>query len=193
MTRTVASALAAAAALALTACGGGDGGADRVAVADYSSSVCTALRTWQEHLREGSAVLASRIQTEPSLAVVRDQFVAFYGDAVEETEAMLDGVEEAGVPDLDQGEQVVDSLLETLRRFPVLIREAQDKAESLPVENERAFTEEAQTLGAEFRAASIELATLFETLGDEHDARELTRSTDNDATCTEFREAAAFG
>ena len=192
MNRTVASALAGVAALALTACGGG-GGSDRVAVADYSSSVCTALRTWQEHLREGSSVLASRIQTEPSLAVVRDQFVAFYGDAVEETETMLDGVEDAGVPDLDQGEQVVESLLQTLRRFPQLIRDAQAKAEALPVENERAFTEKAQTLGTEFRAASIELATLFETLGREHDAKELTRTTDADSTCTEFREAAAFG
>jgi hypothetical protein len=190
--RLTAALLAASVAFALTACGGG-GDSDRVAVSDYSTSVCTALRTWQQHLREGSSILASRVQTEPSLAVVRDQFVKFYADAVEETESMLEGVEKAGVPDLAQGEQVVETLLQALQRFPDLIRDAQANAQALPVDNEALFTQKAQTLGVEFRAATMELATLFEQIGEEHAAPELTRSTNSDTTCTEFREQAAFG
>jgi hypothetical protein len=190
--RLAASLLAAGCVLAATACGGG-GSTKTVDVADYASSVCSALRVWQEHIREGSNVLVTRIDNEDDLSKVREQLVIFYGDAVTETDAMIKKVEKAGAPELAQGNDLSDELLDRLRRFPPLIQEAQTKAGELPVDNERVFATKAQALGAEYRTESIALSTLFDELARNHAAPQFTQATTKNATCTQFREQAAFG
>jgi hypothetical protein len=190
--RLVATLLAAGCVLAVAACGGG-GGTKTVGVEDYAGSVCSALRTWQVHIREGSNVLVTRIDDEDDLSKVREQLVIFYGDAVDETDAMIDKVEKAGAPDLLRGKGLSDELLDRLRRFPPLIEEAQTKAGELPVDNERLFATKAQALGGEYRTESIALSTLFDELARNNAAPEFTKATTKNATCTQFREQAAFG
>jgi hypothetical protein len=189
--RLVATLLAAGCVLVSAACGGG--GTKTVDVDDYVSSVCSALRLWQQHIREGSNVLVTRIDNENDLSKVREQLVIFYSDAVEETDAMIEKVEKAGAPDVGQGKDLADELVSTLRRLPPLIQEAREKAGELPVDNERRFATKAQSLGAEYRTETMQLSTLFEELAKEHAAPEFMRATTSNAACTRFREQAAFG
>jgi hypothetical protein len=178
----VASVLAAGSITCLTGCGG-DGGSSGVDVEAYASSVCSAIAEWQDKLEQGSAVLASRTQTEDSLAEVRTQFVTFYSGARDETAALLERVEEAGVPDLGDGEEVSAAVLAALRRFEPLLVEAQRQARALPLGNEREFTMRAQTLGADFRTETLTLPTLFETVGSRFGVPELAEAARADASC----------
>jgi hypothetical protein len=179
--RLVATLLAAGSIAGLAGCGGGE--SSGVDVEAYASSVCSAIAEWQDKLEQGSAVLASRTQTEQSLAKVRTQFVTFFSGARDETATLLEKVEEAGVPDLSDGEEVSAAVLAALRRFDPILVEAQRQARALPVGNERVFTMRAQTLGADFRAEALTLPTLFETVGDRFDAPELTEAVQADASC----------
>jgi hypothetical protein len=175
--------LVAAGSIACLAGCGGDGDSSGVDVEAYASSVCSAIAEWQDRLEEGSAVLASRTESEESLTEVRSQFVTFFSGARDETAALLAKVEEAGVPELGDGERVSGAVLAALRRFEPILLEAQRRARALPVGNERLFTMRAQTLGADFRAEALTLPTLFETVGSRFDAPELTEAARADASC----------
>jgi hypothetical protein len=174
--------LAAVIVLAGAACGGDDG-SDGVAPDAYVSSVCSAIGSWQDSLIAGSTVLQERINTEDDLSVVREQFVTFYGGAIEETDKMLAAVEAAGVPDVTNGEVASATMLEELRSFRPLLTDALAKARELPLADEFEFTTQAQTLGAGYRIEVSKLATLFDVVAEQHDAPELTEAASADPTC----------
>jgi hypothetical protein len=197
MRTLVVSLLAAGCVLAVSACGGGGSSAgssssstssdaEPVGAALYTHAVCTALSAWEQHLESASAVLAQRTNTATSLTRVRTEFVTFFGGAIGRTDGMLTAVEEAGVPDVNNGEKVAAALLRSLHGFRPILVEARAKARRLPVGDEQLFTTQAQTLGAPFGAERAKLATLFETLGKRFGAPELTRAADADATCREL-------
>jgi hypothetical protein len=163
-------------------CGGGGNG-DAVEVGLYASSVCNALTTWREQLTSASTILAQRTSTTEDLRDVRRQFVAFYDGAVDVTDEMLAAVAEAGVPDVDNGEEVAAGLQKELRRFrPILVR-ARNSARKLPVDDEPAFAIQAQRLGTQFLIEANALATMFQALDEQFGAPELRRAADEDAAC----------
>jgi hypothetical protein len=178
--------LAAGSLLAGSACGGGGDGSDAVAPEEYASSVCSAIGAWQDSLIAASSVLQERLNTEDDLEVVRAQFVTFYGGAIEETDKMLAAVEAVGVPDVEQGEAAAATMLTELRSFRPLLADALAKARKLPVANEFRFTTQAQTLGAGYRFEVSKLATLFDVVGEQHDAPELVLAAADIPTCTDL-------
>jgi hypothetical protein len=181
MRRLTVSLLAATCLLAVAACGGG--GTKAVDANLYTGAVCRTLNTWQQHLESASAVLARTTNTATSLRDVRTQFVTFFGGAIDETDNLLVEVEEAGVPDVNDGERVAASLLQSLRRFRPILVEARAEARQLPLGDEAVFAPKAQQLGNAFGVERTKLATLWETLGKRHHAPELTRAANADAAC----------
>ena len=184
MRRLTVSLLAAGCLLLGTACGGSsDAGSKPVDAALYAGAVCTALSVWDQQLESASAVLAQRTNTENDLTKVRTEFVSFFGGAIDETDAMLVSVEAAGIPDVNNGDKVAAGVLKSLRVFRPILVEAQAKARKLPVGDEQLFTTQAQTLGTRFGFERSGLAALFETVGADYGAPELTRAANADATC----------
>jgi hypothetical protein len=172
----------------LAACGGGNGageagGSEPIAAGVYAGSVCGALRTWQQHLQSASAILIQRTNAAKTLAEVKTQFVSFFDGAAGETDTMLDEVQAAGVPDVNDGEGVAASMLRELRRFRQIVLTAKTKAEHLPLGNEQLFTKQTQTMGTAFQFEITKLPTLFDELGKQHNAPELASAAKADPAC----------
>jgi hypothetical protein len=168
--------------VALAGCGSGD--SDKVEVGLYVSNVCTSLRSWREQLEQASAVLAQRTSTMDDLSAVRRQFVQFFAGAIGVTDEMIAAVEDAGVPDLENGEAIAAGLQGEVRKFRPILVDARTAARRLPVDDEVGFATQAQRLGTRFQIEANGLATMFQALDERYDAAELLRAADADATCS---------
>jgi hypothetical protein len=180
MRRTIVTLAAAALLGAVAGCGGDS---NKVELDRYVSSVCNSLNTWREQLTSGSAVLAQTTSATDDLRDVRRQFVSFYDGAIDVTDEMILAVEQAGIPDLDNGEDVAAALQEDVRRFRPILVDARRAARRLPVDDEMGFALQAQRLGTRFQIEVNGLATMFQALDEAVGAPDLLRAADEDATC----------
>jgi hypothetical protein len=187
--RFIATVLAATCVLALAACGGGGSGSSdepetkTVAVDAYASSVCSALSHWLDNLANASAVFANTTNNEDDLTEVRSTFVTFFDGAIDETDRMVEEVQAAGAPDVDNGELVQAAMLRELATFRPILVEAQGRARKLPVDRPAAFTKLAQTLGAGFRIETTKVETLFDVLARRFKVPELAQAAAADTNC----------
>jgi hypothetical protein len=189
--RLLAALLVATCVVALSACGGGGGSAGgsaepetkTVGVDAYTSSVCSALSNWLDNLANASAVFANTTNNETDLTKVRSTFVTFFGGAIDETDRMVEEVQAAGRPDLDNGDLVRAALLRELATFRPILVDAKGRAEKLPVDKPARFTKLAQTLGAGFRIETTKVETLFDLLGRRFKAPQLSQAAAADANC----------
>jgi hypothetical protein len=189
MTRAAATLTAVACLALLAGCGGGGGdkggGDGKVTVETYASSVCTALTTWRRSLLDASTSLMQKTQTG-SLKKVRSLFVSFYGGAIQQTDTMLAQVDAAGVPDLQNGDEVVKAMSAELGVYRPILVEARTKARNLPVNDESLFAPQAQSLGTRFQIQLNGLATLFDAIDQKVGAPDLVEAAVADSTCREL-------
>ena len=147
----------------MAACGGG-GGVDPEVWAD---DICSAAQDWISALVEGQSSLA----TPESPAEGREVLGGFLESAVEETESFISAVEDAGAPDVEEGEALADELNTALEKAKEVLEEALADVEGLSDDPEE-FASQATELGASAQEAlssfgegfseSEELATIFE-------------------------------
>jgi len=186
--RLAVASIAAAASLALVAgCGGGGGGGDgKVSVETYANGVCTALTTWKRSITDASTSLAEKTSQESSLPKVKTLFVSFFDGAIEQTDTMLTAVDDAGVPDLDNGDEVVKAMSGEVGVFRPILVEARTKAGNLNTTDESLFAPQAQALGARFLTELNRLPTLFEAIDQKVGAPDLVEAALADSTCREL-------
>lgn len=129
----------------LGACGGGDGGdggdsgggdggsGETVAAGAFVSDVCTAVNDWISGIQERSAAIANSFQSgdpEESKGALSDLF----GQMSAQTEELVTAVEKAGVPDVDDGEQIADDLSSVFSQTADLFAQTQEDIEALPTD-----------------------------------------------------------
>lgn len=174
--------LIAALALFVSACGGdddnGDGG-DTVAVGDYASDICTAFTDWTESIQERQGDLQSGLEPGASPEEGRDALQGFLDDAVTASDELVDDVDEAGVPDTENGEQAADALQGAAEDARDQLAEAQEGVGDLPTDDPQEFGQAASEFGNEVRAA---LENVGEGL-DEIDTPELDEAIDEEEAC----------
>jgi len=180
--------IATAASLALLAgCGGGGGGGSgTVSVDTYANDVCTALTTWQRSITDASTNLAQKTSQENSLPKVKTLFVTFFDGAIGQTDTMLAAVKDAGVPDLDNGDEVVKAMDGEIGVFRPILVEARTKARNLNTTDESLFAPQAQALGTRFLTELNRLPTLFDAIDEKVGAPDLVEAATADSTCREL-------
>jgi hypothetical protein len=97
-----------AAALILAACGGGS---DTVDAASWAADFCSALAKWQESVQESGSVLETGLDIDSDPATAKAALSGFADDVVADTDDLLDAMNEAGIPDVENGEEVSDALI----------------------------------------------------------------------------------
>ena len=167
--------LAACLVLAVSACGDDDS----VAVEDYANDLCTALTRWTDTLRDRQAELQQEAASGAAPQVSRDALQRFVDGAVDASEQLVSDVDAAGVPDIDDGEEVADAFREAVEETLSQIEQAQADVGDIPTDTP-----------SEYRTAVDEFLTeLQSTLEgiDEHvqdiDAPELDLALDEASAC----------
>ncbi len=165
----------------LTACGGDDegggGGGDTVSASSFASDVCSAVGDWAGGIQEESQQISSAFQSgspEEGKQILED----FIGGAVDRTDDLIAEVEEAGVPDVDGGEEYADQLRDAFEAARNVLADVQAEAADLP-SDPQAFGQAAQELGSGVQEA---LGAVGESV-EQPDSPELEEAFEEEEAC----------
>jgi hypothetical protein len=180
---------AAATALALAACGGGGGGGEgggeaAVDPATWVDQVCTALVSWRDDVQASAGELGSAVQESASAEDLRSQLSGFLSDVVARTDDLLEEVDGAGTPDVDQGEAIRTDLQGVLGDVREVLAKAEEDAQSLPTDDLASFASAAQELGTSIQTGIQDVGTTFDDLNAKYDVPELEDAFQANENCS---------
>jgi hypothetical protein len=170
----------AAAALLVSACGDDDdGGSDKVAVGDYASDICAALTDWTTAIQQRQQDLQKGLDPGSSPEDGKNALAGFLDDAVEASDGLVQDVEDAGVPDAENGQEAADALKEAAENAKSRLEESRDKVDDLPTDSPQAFASAARNFGTDVQTA---LQGIGEGVQDV-DSDELDKAFDKESAC----------
>lgn len=140
--------------------------------------VCTSVNDWVTSIQERGANLGSELSGEASQA--KEKLDEFLGQAVEATDTLIAAIDEAGVPDVDGGEDIANALKETFEKAKEALEDAQARVADLPEDDPAAFSEQAATLGTDIQTAMGDLGSTLEEAPEE-----LTEAAKDEPACQE--------
>jgi hypothetical protein len=173
-------ALLAAIALSLTTCGddgesppAGGGGGGTSTPQQYAQRMCGAASTWMTALEDRNTQLQGDLGGAQTgdLEAIKELTVAFLDGAVQETETLIDDVSAIPPPQVDDGGQIHDGVLNAFTQARDLFIDARDQVSELDTSDPQAFSEALTTLGTTLTSAGTEIAGSVQGLeNDELDA-----------------------
>ena len=169
------------AALFITACGddddGGSGGT--VSAGDYASDICTAFLGWRDAIQQRQEDLQEGLSPGISPQEGRDALGSFLGDAVEASDDLVEQVEDAGVPDAENGEEAATALQDAAQQARDRLDEARADVDDLPTDDRQAFSSAADELGNGVQEALSRVGEGLEDI----ESEELDKAFDEESAC----------
>jgi hypothetical protein len=170
--------------------GGGDGGNGDSASATepsvWAASVCGALGNWVKSLQASSQDLGTTLRNTKNLKTVKARFVTFLEDAEESSGEMVAKVEEAGPPNVSQGEAIQDDLVATLGGVQQSFSQAVDKANELSTSSLQSFSSGVSKLSEDVQDKLATTGGEFNSLSTRYQSPELDDATDGEPACQQF-------
>ena len=164
-------------AFAIAACGSGG-----VPAAEYMSSVCSELRTWLQGIQaDAQEVQALDPQTPPDEQ--KEKATAFLDTTIENTEEMISAVNDAGVPDVENGEEIAADVVAALEKAKEAYEEADAKLADLATDDPAAFQQGLSEIGQALSAQGEALSTSMSTL---QESEELQNAGEDEPSCQEL-------
>jgi hypothetical protein len=170
-------------------CGGGDSNESAQPAqpqgtppAEWVTTVCGALDDWQTSLQQGAKGLPQQVLQAGSPEDAKKEITDFLDEVVDETQTMVDKVDEAGSPAVDAGERVRTAVHARLLKVKAAFENARQQVESVPTDNPRAFQQQLTQIGQD-------LAAQGQALGDVLGAanqKPLRDAIQNTAACQTF-------
>ncbi len=155
---------------------------------DWAGGVCGTILSWEDELKK----LATDLQTQirgvgRDLTAARARLVDFMVQVVASTDRLLAGVEAAGAPAVQKGEQIASDFREGLVHVRQVFEEARVTAENLAVDDPKAFTAGADELSRKIRDAGDRIRQQFQELDSAYDVPELDRAFAAAPACRQVR------
>lgn len=180
--------LLAAAALIAAGCGGGGGdGPEGVEPAAWAADVCAALAAWQETLQEQAQSLTQEVLEASGPEDAKDRIAVFLDDVIEDTDAMIGEFDEAGVPAVDQGDELRDDFRAGLDQMRGAFQEAREQVDDVPTDDPQAFQEQLTEIGTSLQSQGETIGQTMQNLDETYDADELNQAFEEDEQCREFQ------
>jgi len=165
-----------------TACGGGgtaDGGEDSVSAEEYVAAVCTEITGWVEEVQARSEQVGQDVVSETTLEGQRDVLAEFLDDVVTLTDDHLAGMRDAGVPDVEDGEEIAETLVGVFEDAGAILADASEGVDELPTDDAAAFQAAAEELGAGVQTALEGIGSSVTGL----DSPELVAAAEDEPAC----------
>lgn len=152
--------------VSMAACGGdetapADGGTAGSSTPDtYALQMCGAASAWMTALQDRNTQLQEELGAADAgdIGAVKDLIVAFLSGAVEDTEGLIDDVSTLPRPDVQDGEQIHNSILSAFTQARDLFADARDQVADLDPSDATAFTQALSDLGTTLGEAGTEIA-----------------------------------
>ncbi|HEX2195968.1 MAG TPA: hypothetical protein VHJ76_03495 [Actinomycetota bacterium] len=159
--------------------GGGDGGrsSETVSASAYAADVCGAMQDWMQGIQDRTAALTENLQ--PGEEQGKDLLVDLMSEMSAQTGELVGAVEDAGVPDVDGGEESADQLVAALQETQDALDQAKEDIEALP-EDPQAFQQGAAQIGPTLQEALSNVGSSLE----EASSQELTDAFEKEESCS---------
>jgi predicted nucleic acid-binding Zn-ribbon protein len=154
------------------------GADDSVAVEDYANDLCTALTHWTAAIRDRQ----EELQQDPGTGSPEDERGAlqrFVDGAADASDQLVDDVDAAGVPDIENGEEVADAFHDAVEDTLSQIEEARDSVADIPTDSESAYRSAVDQFVTDLRATLEGIDEHFQDI----DAPELDKALDEASAC----------
>jgi len=173
-----------AAALAIGACGDDDDGGDGESVSadDYASAICSSTQDWVDGLQGRATDLQGSLGSDVSPEQGKDALAGFLDDVISDTDDWIAAVNDAGVPDVEGGEQAADDLLTAAEDAKVVLEDTRSRVDDLPTASDADFAREASEVGS---ATQESLGTIGDAIS-EPESDELRTALEESPACTEL-------
>lgn len=168
----------------LAACGGDDGGdggggsAESVSAEAYAADVCGAMKDWVTGVQERTQALTESF-TSGDPEEGKQALSDLLAEMSSQTGDLVTAVEEAGVPDVEGGEEAADSLVAAFQDVQGILDDAQQDIEDLP-SDPQGFSQGAAELGPTLQEALTSVGSSIE----EPDSQELQDAFENEEACS---------
>lgn len=164
-------------ALLLAACGGGSSSPNAVPADEYATSVCGAMKDWLTTMQsEAEKMPTSFADTDEAKTAVTD----FFSAIVASTDTMATAIKDAGVPDVDGGEEAAAALNETFTNVKTLFTDAQTKIEGMSTDDQAAFGAALTEVGTSMSDASSQATSGLSSITN----ADLNEAFSTNETCT---------
>jgi hypothetical protein len=178
-------------AIALAGCGGngnGDGNGDggTVSAEAYAQNLCASMQTYIDEVTTLSTDFAAEIDPAATLDEQRNAVLSFLDDVLAATDRLITGVEDAGVPDIDNGEDVVVAIEETFAEARGILEDARAQVEAISVDDPQAFADQLNEIGTTIQTSLGEIGSSLAAI----DAPELNAAVSDDPDCAAVAGAA---
>lgn len=147
----------------------------------WSTKVCTGVRDWAEALARISDDHAPPDEATPR--VIKASLVDFLGEMVDATDTLLDDLESAGTPDVDQGKAIARAFRRGIGRAREIFADAQDDAEDLPTGNRARFQTRGRAIQRAIDQGGTEVQGVFTAAQSRYSSPELDRAFSRARAC----------
>lgn len=161
----------------LGACDGGGG----VDPQTYVQEVCGSMQDWLESIQQGGQELQELAGAQPAEA--KEAITGFLEDSIESTETLISDIEETGPPDVENGEDVHQTLIDGFGQAKSTFEDAAQQAEDLPTDSPEAFQSAAQELGTSITNAQSEIQQTFDQA---EPSEELDQAFEEEQSCSDL-------
>jgi hypothetical protein len=167
---------------------GTNGGADAetVSAETYATGVCGAIADWVDEIQSLNEDLQANLDPS-SIEALKTAMVTFLDDVITSTDTVIADVEDAGVPDVEDGDAAAQHLLTGLRDSRGVFEDARDRVEAMSTDDPAAFGEELQTVGTDIQTS---MSTIGEDLG-QFESQELDEVSKDIPECAAVAASAA--
>jgi hypothetical protein len=119
--------------------------------------------------------------------------VTLFADAADATDDLVQDLEDAGVPDIEDGDELTELFLENFSNVRDAFIRARDDAEDLPVDDAEDFADAAQSILDDIDIASTDVETAFNEASTELDVSEFEEAFADEDACVAIAEAGGAG
>lgn len=165
---------------ALSACGG----EDPVSPDEYVGALCGAAGNYTTTLLEGQAVLQDAAAGDSAPAKGKAALSGFFGDAASAADEAASQIGDAGVPDVENGEQIADALVAAFDDVAGALSTARDEVEALPTDSPASFRSAAEDLATSFQE---DISSIGEGLSELGESPELESAAQSNEECTSLQ------
>ena len=127
--------------IVLAACGGG------TSPEDYAAAVCNSGSDWVDALQDAADQLQNQVDSAtPEEA--KQLLLDFLDGTVDETDELLNELQEAGEPSVDNGEAFAADVEDKFEQARDALENARDEVQGLSTDDTTTFTQKASELGS---------------------------------------------
>ena len=113
---------------------------------EWADDVCTSLKPWAGEISDLTEEANGAMGPQSSPKEAQKELVTLLSGAAEATETAREGVEKAGVPDVDSGEAIADRFTSSLAETRDAYSDARDGIESLDASEDSFYDDVSQIM-----------------------------------------------